>query len=40
MPHKLAAIAWGWRWQAEVFDDKTTSCFIDQRYDKGRESIP
>jgi len=40
MPHKLAAIAWGWRWQGETMDTTTIECFIDQRYDKGRESIP
>jgi Protein of unknown function (DUF3105) len=40
MPHSLAAIAWGWRWQSESWDDKTVECFIDQRYDKGREVIP
>ena len=40
MPHKLAAIAWGWRWQGEAVDAAEINCFIDARYDKAPESIP
>ena len=40
MPHRFAAIAWGWRWQGDAVDEKTIECFIDARYDKGRESVP
>ena len=40
MPHKFAAIAWGWRWQGDAIDEKTINCFIDARYDKAPESIP
>jgi hypothetical protein len=40
MPKKLAAVAWGWRWQGDSFDQAAVKCFIDARYDKGAESIP
>jgi hypothetical protein len=40
MPHKFAAIAWGWRWQGEAVDAAEINCFIDARYDKAPESIP
>jgi len=40
MPHKVAAVAWGWRWQGDVVDKTALQCFINARYDRGRESIP
>jgi hypothetical protein len=40
MPHKVAAIAWGWRWQGETVDTAAVRCFIDARYDRAPESIP
>jgi hypothetical protein len=40
MPHKFAAIAWGWRWQGDAIDAAELNCFIDARYDKAPESIP
>ena len=40
MPHRVAAIAWGWRWQGETVDTPTVRCFIDARYDRAPESIP
>ena len=40
MPKKLAALAWGWRWQGDTLDVPTVKCFIADRYDHGPESIP
>jgi hypothetical protein len=40
MPHKVAAIAWGWRWQGDSVDMSAIRCFIDARYDRAPESIP
>lgn len=40
MPHRVAAIAWGWRWQGDAVDSATVRCFIDARYDRAPESIP
>jgi hypothetical protein len=40
MPHKFAAIAWGYRWQGDAIDEKTINCLIDARYDKAPESLP
>lgn len=40
MPHKVAAVAWGYRWQGDKVDAATVSCFIKARYDHGLESIP
>jgi hypothetical protein len=40
MPHKVAALAWGWRWQGDTVDAATIRCFIDARYDRAPESIP
>jgi hypothetical protein len=40
MPHKFAAIAWGWRWQGDTIDEGVINCFIGDRYDKAPESIP
>ncbi|HXU69635.1 MAG TPA: DUF3105 domain-containing protein [Polyangia bacterium] len=40
MPHKVAAIAWGWRWQGESVDSGAIRCFMDARYDRAPESIP
>ncbi|MDB4969972.1 MAG: hypothetical protein JWN44_5661 [Myxococcales bacterium] len=40
MPHRVAAVAWGWRWQGEVVDLPAIRCFIDARYDRAPESIP
>jgi len=40
MPHRVAAIAWGWRWQGETVDTAAIRCFIDARYDRAPESIP
>ncbi|HEX9105291.1 MAG TPA: DUF3105 domain-containing protein, partial [Polyangia bacterium] len=40
MPHRVAAIAWGWRWQAEAVDMSGIRCFVNARYDRAPESIP
>lgn len=40
MPHKVAALAWDWRWQGDAVDAATLRCFIDARYDRAPESIP
>jgi hypothetical protein len=40
MPHKVAALAWGWRWQSDAVDMNGIRCFIDARYDRATESIP
>jgi hypothetical protein len=40
MPHRVAAVAWGWRWQGDAVDGATLRCFIDARYDRAPESIP
>jgi hypothetical protein len=40
MPHKVAAIAWGWRWQSDTVDMNGLRCFINARYDRAPESIP
>ena len=40
MPHRVAAVAWGWRWQGETVDAATVRCFIDARYDRAPESTP
>jgi hypothetical protein len=40
MPHKFAAIAWGWRLQMDVIDAAEINCFITARYDRAPESIP
>ncbi len=40
MPHKVAALAWGWRWQAEAVDMNGIRCFVTARYDRAPESIP
>lgn len=40
MPHKLAAVAWRWRWQGEAVDMATIRCFVQARYDRAPESIP
>ena len=40
MPHRVAAIAWGWRWQGEAVDMNAIRCFIAARYDRAPESIP
>jgi len=40
MPHRVAAVAWGWRWQGDTVDAAAIQCFINARYDRGRESIP
>jgi hypothetical protein len=40
MPHKVAAVAWGWRWQGDAVDMPAMRCFIDARYDRAPESIP
>jgi hypothetical protein len=40
MPHRVAAVAWGWRWQGDAVDAPTMRCFIDARYDRAPESIP
>jgi Protein of unknown function (DUF3105) len=40
MPHKFAAVAWGYRWQGDTVDEAAIRCFIGARYDKGPESIP
>jgi Protein of unknown function (DUF3105) len=40
MPHRAAAVAWGWRWQGDSVDSPTVRCFIDARYDRAPESIP
>lgn len=40
MPHRVAAIAWGWRWQSESVDDNGIRCFVGARYDRAPESIP
>jgi hypothetical protein len=40
MPRKVAAVAWGWRWQGEAVDMAAMRCFIDARYDRAPESIP
>ena len=40
MPHKVAAIAWGWRWQSESVDMNGIRCFVNARYDRAPESIP
>jgi Protein of unknown function (DUF3105) len=40
MPHRVAAVAWGWRWQGDAVDAAALRCFIDARYDRAPESIP
>lgn len=40
MPHRVAVLAWGWRWQGDAVDAATIRCFIDARYDRAPESIP
>jgi hypothetical protein len=40
MPKKLAALAWGWRWQGDSVDERAIECFIDARYDRAPESVP
>jgi hypothetical protein len=40
MPHRVAALAWGWRWQGDAVDATTIRCFVNARYDRGPESIP
>lgn len=40
MPHKVAAVAWLWRWQGEAVDRAALRCFVDARYDHAPESIP
>ena len=40
MPHKVAAVAWGWRWQGDTVDMNAIRCFITDRYDRAPESIP
>jgi hypothetical protein len=40
MPKRVAALAWGWRWQGDAVDSSTIQCFIRDRYDRGPESIP
>ncbi|HZS41198.1 MAG TPA: DUF3105 domain-containing protein [Polyangia bacterium] len=40
MPHKVAALAWDWRWQGDSVDAAAINCFIKARYDHGLESIP
>jgi hypothetical protein len=40
MPKKVAAVAWGWRWQGDAVDSAAIRCFIDARYDRAPESIP
>lgn len=40
MPRRVAAVAWGWRWQGDVVDEATLRCFIDKRYDHAPESLP
>jgi uncharacterized protein DUF3105 len=40
MPHRVAAVAWLWRWQGESVDAATLRCFIDARYDRAPESLP
>jgi hypothetical protein len=40
MPRRVAAVAWGWRWQGDSVDADAIECFIDARYDRGPESLP
>ena len=40
MPHRFAAIAWGYRWQGDTIDETAIRCFISARYDMAPESIP
>ncbi len=40
MPHRVAALAWGWRWQGDAVDGAAVRCFIDARYDRAPESTP
>lgn len=40
MPHKVAALAWGWRWQSDAVDMTSIRCFVTARYDRAPESIP
>jgi hypothetical protein len=40
MPHRFAAVAWLYRWQADAVDTDAINCFIDARYDRAPESIP
>jgi hypothetical protein len=40
MPHKVAALAWRWRWQGDAVDMATIRCFINARYDRAPESTP
>jgi hypothetical protein len=40
MPHKVAAVAWLWRWQGDTVDANAINCFINARYDRAPESLP
>jgi hypothetical protein len=40
MPHKVAAVAWLWRWQGDSVDMNAIQCFIQSRYDRAPESLP
>jgi hypothetical protein len=40
MPRKVAAVAWGFRWQGDAVDANAIRCFIDARYDRAPESLP
>jgi len=40
MPHQVAAVSWGWRWQGDTVDTAAIQCFINARYDRAPESLP
>jgi hypothetical protein len=40
VPHRFAALAWGWRWQGDAVDADAIRCFIGARYDRAPESTP
>ncbi len=38
--HTVAAVAWGWSYQADKIDLKALRCFRDTRYGRGPEDAP
>jgi hypothetical protein len=40
MPRRVAAVAWGWRWQGDTVDLQTLQCLVDRRLDRAPESLP